>query len=66
MNEKENKSLAIQIELIVKALKQIEPPPNVHLCGLKEGITKAQLVSNRFDVWPIKSYEQPLEFCLTM
>ena len=42
MNEKENKSLACQIELIMKIIKHIENPPGIHLCSVQGGI-KSQL-----------------------
>lgn len=34
MNEKENKSLATQIELIMKVVKLMENPPGIHLCSV--------------------------------
>ena len=33
MNPKENKSLAKQVELIMKAIKHINDPPSIHLCS---------------------------------
>lgn len=38
MNGKENKSLAKQIELIMKGIKHVEEPPSIHLCGFQGGI----------------------------
>jgi Trm5-related predicted tRNA methylase len=38
MNNKENKSLGSQIELILKAIRYVENPPSVHLCNFKGGI----------------------------
>lgn len=42
MNGKENKSLAKQIELIMKGIKHVEEPPSVHLCSFQGGVV-AQL-----------------------
>jgi hypothetical protein len=38
MNQKENRSLGSQIELIMKAIKHVEEPPSIHLCSFKDGI----------------------------
>jgi len=37
MNRIENKSLAKQVELIMKAIKHAEKVPSIHICGLREG-----------------------------
>ena len=42
MNEKENRSLAKQIELIMRAIKHFEEPPSVHLCSF-DGDLKQQM-----------------------
>ena len=42
MNPKENKSLAIQIQLIMKTMKHIDNPPGIHLCSVN-GYAKEQL-----------------------
>ena len=42
MNNKENKSLAMQIELIMKAVKHMEDPPGIHLCSVG-GIVRDRL-----------------------
>jgi hypothetical protein len=34
MNEKENKSLAIQVELIMKTIRHLNNPPGIHLCNV--------------------------------
>lgn len=35
MNGKENKSLAKQLQLIIKGIKQVESPPSIHLCNFQ-------------------------------
>lgn len=38
MNNKENKSLGSQIELILKAIRYVQHPPSIHLCNFQGGI----------------------------
>jgi Trm5-related predicted tRNA methylase len=54
MNEKENKSLAIQIELIMKAIKHVENPPGIHLCSVG-GKFKTQLEKMGYQHWILTS-----------
>lgn len=42
MNGKENRSLAKQIELIMKVIKHLDSPPSIHLCSFQGGV-KGQL-----------------------
>ena len=35
MNEKENRSLAKQVELIMKVIKHFDRPPSIHLCNVE-------------------------------
>lgn len=55
MNSKENKSLASQIELIMKAIKYVEAPPSIHLCSFKDGI-KEQLQKMRYEYWALTTH----------
>ena len=38
MNEKENKSLGKQVELIMQVIKHFEEPPSIHICNFNGGI----------------------------
>ena len=54
MNAKENKSLAMQIELIMKSLKHMEDPPGIHLCSVG-GVVEEQLQKMNYHYWTLKS-----------
>lgn len=57
MNDKENKSLGVQIELIMKCIKHIDDPPGIHLCSVQGGI-KAQLEKMSYHYWTLSSSEE--------
>lgn len=42
MNEKENRSLGKQVELIMQVIKHFEEPPSIHVCSFEGGI-KSQM-----------------------
>lgn len=52
MNEKENRSLAKQIELIMKAIKHTEEPPSIHLCNFAGGIQQ-QMERMGYQYWAV-------------
>lgn len=54
MNPKENKSLAIQIQLIMKTIKNMENPPGIHLCSI-HGFAKGQLERMGYQHWTLTS-----------
>jgi hypothetical protein len=56
MNEKENKSLAIQIELIMKAIRHLQQPPGIHLCSVG-GVVQQQLEKMCYHYWTLKSHQ---------
>lgn len=57
MNEKENKSLIKQIELIMHAIKHFEDPPSIHLCSFGGGF---QLKMERVDYkhWAVTPHSE--------
>ena len=57
MNGKENKSLAKQIELIMKGIKHVESPPSIHLCSFGGGI-KTQLEKMKYKYFPLTVHEE--------
>lgn len=52
MNEKENRSLAKQLKLIMKLIKHVEDPPSIYLCNFQGGITE-QLDRMGYKFWPL-------------
>lgn len=55
MNGKENKSLAKQIELIMKGIKHVEKPPSIHLCNFQGGV-QHQLEKMGYEFWPLTTH----------
>lgn len=55
MNEKENRSLAKQVELIMKAIKHTEQPPSIHLCSFAGGI-KQQMERMGYGYWAVTAH----------
>lgn len=57
MNGKENKSLAKQIELIMKGIKHVDEPPSIHLCNFQGSII-AQLEKMGYNFWPLTTHAE--------
>ncbi len=59
MNDKENRSLAKQVELIMKAIKQFKEPPSIHLCSFEGGI-KQQMQKMGYEYWAVTVHQENL------
>lgn len=57
MNGKENKSLAKQIELIMKGIKHVDQPPSIHLCNFQGGVQQ-QLEKMGYCYWPLTTHSE--------
>lgn len=60
-NERELRSLAVQIRLSYIELKHSENPVSLHLTSLQDGIVKNILTSQGYENWFIKTHEEPVE-----
>lgn len=59
MNQKENKSLGKQIQLIMRAIKFAKEPPSVHVCNFQGGV-KSLMEKMSYQHWAVTVHEEDL------
>ena len=59
MNEKENRSLAKQVELIMKVIKHFKEPPSIHLASF-QGFIKQQMKRMGSEYWAVTTHDEDI------
>ena len=57
MNEKENRSLAKQVELLMRVIKHFDHPPSIHLCSV-QGQIENHLTKMGIQYWAVTPHQE--------